>query len=133
MEMVNGLYQYKENPLDQQDLVVVREAVELLLLVFAPFAPHVTEELWHRLGQTESVHKQAWPIYDEEAAKAEEVTIVIQINGKVRERVVVPAGSDTDSIKAAVFGEPRVQAYTDGKTIIKTVVVPDKLVNIVVK
>ena len=133
MEMVNGLYQYKEIPLDQQDLVVVREAVELLLLVFAPFAPHVTEELWHRLGQTESVHKQAWPIYDEEAAKAEEVTIVIQINGKVRERVVVPAGSDTDSIKAAVFGEPRVQAYTDGKTIIKTVVVPDKLVNIVVK
>ena len=94
MEMVNELYQYKELPKEEQELAVVREALELLLLVLAPFAPHVAEELWHRLGQSESVHSQKWPTYDEEAARAEEVTIVIQVNGKVRERIVVPVGSD---------------------------------------
>ena len=133
MEMVNELYQYKELPKEEQELAVVREALELLLLVLAPFAPHVAEELWHRLGQSESVHSQKWPTYDEEAARAEEVTIVIQVNGKVRERIVVPVGSDEKYIKTHALAEPRVQAYVGGKTIVKTVVVPDKLVNIVVK
>ncbi|NMB24239.1 MAG: leucine--tRNA ligase [Firmicutes bacterium] len=133
MELVNGLYQYKELPLEEQDLLVVREAIELLLLVFAPFVPHVTEELWHRLGHNTSIHQEPWPAYDEKAAQAEVVTIVIQINGKVRERVEVPAGSDQEAIKEAVFSEARVQEYTEGKTIVRTVVVPDKLVNIVVK
>jgi len=133
MEMVNELYQYKELPKEEQELAVVREALELLLLVLAPFAPHVAEELWHRLGQSESVHSQKWPTYDEEAARAEEVTIVIQVNGKVRERIVVPVGSDEKYIKTHALAEPRVQAYVEGKTIVKTVVVPDKLVNIVVK
>lgn len=133
MELVNGLYQYKELPLMEQNLVVVREAVELLLLVLAPFAPHVTEELWHRLGHTTSIHHEPWPAYDEKAAQAEAVTIVIQINGRVRERVEVPAGSDQAVIKEAVLNEPRVQEYIAGKTIVRTIVVPDKLVNIVVK
>ncbi|HHV94652.1 MAG TPA: leucine--tRNA ligase [Firmicutes bacterium] len=133
MEMVNGMYQYKDTPLDEQNLSVVREAVELLLLVLAPFTPHVTEELWHRLGYEESIHAQRWPAYDEEATRAEELTIVVQINGKVRDRVVVPADSDADTVKEAVFALPRVQEYTAGKTIVKTIVVPGKLVNIVVR
>jgi leucyl-tRNA synthetase len=73
------------------------------------------------------------PAYDEEATQAEEVTIVVQINGKVRDRVVVPSDSDVETIKEAVFAQPRVQEYTTGKEIVKTVVVPGKLVNIVVK
>ncbi len=133
MEMVNGMYQYKDTPVDEQNLSVVREAVELLLLVLAPFTPHVAEELWHRLGYRESIHLQSWPAYDEEATQAEEVTIVVQINGKVRDRVVVPSDSDVETIKEAVFAQPRVQEYTTGKEIVKTVVVPGKLVNIVVK
>ncbi|NLY52802.1 MAG: leucine--tRNA ligase [Firmicutes bacterium] len=133
MEMVNGMYQYKDTPIDEQNLNVVREAVELLLLVLAPFTPHVTEELWHRLGYRESIHAQPWPEYDEEATKADEITIVVQINGKVRDRVVVPAESDSETVKEAVFAQPRVQEYTAGKEIVKTIVVPGKLVNIVVK
>ena len=133
MEMVNGMYQYKDTPVDEQNLSVVREAVELLLLVLAPFTPHVTEELWHRLGYEESIHAQPWPEYDEEATQADEITIVVQINGKVRDRVVVPAESDTETVKEAVFAQPRVQEYVEGKEIVKTVVVPGKLVNIVVK
>ncbi|MGI6566292.1 MAG: leucine--tRNA ligase [Firmicutes bacterium] len=133
MEMVNGMYHYKDTPLDEQDLGVVREAVELLLLVLAPFTPHVTEELWHRLGYDESIHVQSWPAYDEAATQADEATIVVQINGKVRDRVTVPADSGTEEVKEAVFAQARVQEYTAGKEIVKTIVVPGKLVNIVVK
>ena len=133
MEMVNGMYQYKDVPLDEQALGVMREAVELLLLVLAPFTPHVAEELWHRLGHSESVHCRPWPQYDEAATKAEEITIVVQVNGKVRDRVVVPAGSETEVIKETVFAQPRVQEYVAGRTIVNTIVVPGKLINIVVK
>ncbi len=133
MELVNGLYQYKDIPTGKQDLGVVREAIELLLLVLAPFTPHVAEELWHRLGHSESIHRQLWPAYDEAATKAEEITIVVQVNGKVRDRVVVPAGSETEAVKERVLAQPRVQEYVANKTIVKTVVVPGKLVNIVVK
>jgi leucyl-tRNA synthetase len=133
MELVNGLYQYKDIPTGKQDLGVVREAIELLLLVLAPFTPHVAEELWHRLGHSESIHRQLWPAYDEAATKAEEITVVVQVNGKVRDRVVVPAGSETEAVKERVLAQPRVQEYVANKTIVKTVVVPGKLVNIVVK
>ncbi|NLK07205.1 MAG: leucine--tRNA ligase [Firmicutes bacterium] len=133
MELVNGLYQYKELPASRQSLPVVREAVELLLLALAPFVPHVTEELWYRLGHTTSIHGEPWPKYDEEAARADVVTVVIQVNGRVRGRVEVSAGSSEETLKAAAVDEPRVQEYIEGKTIVKTIVVPDRLVNLVVK
>ena len=133
MEMVNGMYQYKDMPVAKQELGVVRECVELLLLVLAPFTPHVVEELWHQLGYSESIHSQPWPQYDEAATKAEEITIVVQVNGKVRDRIVVPAGSDAETVKEMVFARPRVQEYVDNRTIVNTIVVPGRLVNIVVR
>lgn len=133
MEMVNGMYQYRDRPVEDQDLGIMQEAIELLLLVLAPFIPHVTEELWNRLGKENSIHCQPWPKYDESAIRAETVTIVVQVNGKVRDRVEVPAGSEEGAVKEEVFARPRVQEYIHGKTIANTIFVQGKLINIVVK
>ncbi len=82
MELVNGLYQYRELP--DCNKAVMAEAVDTLILVLAPFIPHVTEELWQAVGHDSSVHKQQWPVVDEQALVADEVTVIVQINGKVR-------------------------------------------------
>lgn len=133
MELVNALYQYKEVPETDRDPAVLRESVELLLLLLAPFAPHITEELWEAIGHTESIHRQSWPDYDRKAIVEDEITIVVQINGKVRDRVVVPADITPEAMKETVLAQPRVQELTKGKNVVKVVTVPKKLVNIVVK
>ncbi|HHW43902.1 MAG TPA: leucine--tRNA ligase [Desulfotomaculum sp.] len=133
MELVNGLYQYKELPATDREPAVLREAVEHLLILLAPFAPHITEELWEVTGHRESIHKQPWPEYDPEAIVEEEITIVVQINGRVRERVVVPADITPARMQEVVLAQPRVQKLVEGKKIVKTIPVPGKLVNIVVK
>ena len=101
--------------------------------MLAPFAPHITEELWSRLFAAGSVHQQKWPSYDEEALKVDEVEIVLQINGKVRGRIMLPAGADRAAMEQAAKENARVQELTAGKTIVKVICVPKKLVNIVVK
>lgn len=110
-----------------------QEAIEALVLMMAPGFPHITEEIWHRLGHTESVHLQSWLEWDAELAKEDEITIVVQVNGKVRERFNVPADVDSDTAIATAKSLPGVQKYTDAKKIIKEIYVPGKLVNIVVK
>lgn len=92
MELVNGIYQYREKE-QGKDAAVLTEAIENLVLLLAPFTPHITEELWQAIGHTDSVHRQAWPVYDTKAMAQEEVTIVIQINGKMRDRLTMPGGS----------------------------------------
>jgi leucyl-tRNA synthetase len=89
MELVNGLYLYKEQP--NVNLAVAREGIETVLKLLAPFAPHITEELWSAIGFEQSIHKQSWPVADEGALQEEEITIVLQVNGKVRDKVQVPA------------------------------------------
>lgn len=133
MELVNGLYQYKEIPETDRDPAVTREAIENLLLMLAPFAPHIAEELWEGIGHKDSIHKQPWPAYAPEAIVEDEITIVVQINGRVRERVLVPAGIGAEEMKEKVLAQPRVQELTEGKTVVKVIPVPGKLVNIVVK
>lgn len=133
MELVNALYQYKEVPETDRDPAVLREAVEHLLILLAPFAPHITEELWEITGHTESIHRQPWPSYDPEAIVEDEITIVVQINGRVRERVLVPADITPEQMKEVVLAQPRVQKLVEGKQIVKVIPVPGKLVNIVVK
>lgn len=133
MEMVNALYQYKELPESDRDQKVLREAVDTLLLLLAPFAPHITEEIWMATGHTGSVHSQPWPVYDQLAIKEEEITIVVQTNGKVRERLTVPAGLSADALRDKVLGEASVQQLIEGKNVVKVIPVPDKLVNIVIK
>ena len=128
MELVNGMYQYKEN---NNNKAVMTEVEEGLLLLLAPFVPHITEELWHEIGHTDSIHKQTWPEVDEKALSVDEVTIVVQINGKVRDRVELPADLAQEEVKAQVLSREKIVAALDGKEPKKVVVIPNKLVNIV--
>jgi leucyl-tRNA synthetase len=133
MELVNALYQYKELPETDRNAAVLREAVESLLLLLAPFAPHITEEIWESTGHEESIHLQPWPSYDPEAIIEDEITIVIQVNSRVRDRMLVPAGLTAGEMQEIVMKDPKVLNLTEGKKIIKIIPVPGKLVNIVVK
>lgn len=134
MELVNGIYQFCDQvpPVDREP-GVLREAVEKLILLLAPFAPHISEELWARLGYTESVHRQSWPRYNPDFLVQEKVEVVVQINGKVRSRVLIPAGATDEEMREIALQEPRVQQLLADKTIVRVVTVPGKLVNVVVK
>lgn len=131
MELVNEFYTFK----DQQEVNsgLIREVVIALLKLLAPFAPHMTEELWHTIIKEGSVHKAAWPECDAAAIVLDEVEIVLQINGKVRDKIVVAAALGREELETAALAQPRVQALLDGKEIVKVICVPKKLVNIVVK
>ncbi|MBN1936249.1 MAG: class I tRNA ligase family protein, partial [Anaerolineae bacterium] len=109
------------------------EAVESLLLLLAPFTPYIAEELWHRLGHTDSIHLQRWPQYDPAAAAEETITLVVQVNGKVRDRIDVPAGIDQAEMERLARSSESVLRHIEGKEIVKVIVVPGKLVNVVVK
>ena len=131
MEWVNALYIYKEQP--TADAAVGREALEGILVLLAPIAPHITEELWGELGHTESIHLQPWPEVDESALVQDEVTVILQVNGKVRDRILVSADISAAELEKLVLEQPKVTEWTQGKTIVKVITVPGKLVNIVVK
>ena len=132
MELVNEIYHYvgKNDNINKDLLAVVSEK---LVLMLAPFAPHMTEELWNKMGQKDTVHRAKWPVFSKEAAKKDEITIVIQVNGKVRDKVDVDANISKQDLKEKVFKQDKVKKYTEGKEIIKTIVIPKKLVNVVVK
>jgi leucyl-tRNA synthetase len=112
---------------------VMAEVLEKLTLMLEPFAPYLAEELWEELGRTGPVFRQPWPVYDPELAREEEAEVVIQINGKLRGRIFVAFGTARETLEKLALGDPKVQALLDGKQVVKVVVVPDKLVNIVVK
>lgn len=133
MEMVNALYQYKEIPETDRSPAVLRESLDSLLLLLAPFAPHITEEIWEATGHEGSIHRHPWPVYAPEAILEDEITIVVQINGKVRERMLVPADLTPEKMKEKVLQEPRVLKLIQDKKIIRVIPVPGKLVNIVIK
>lgn len=133
MELVNEIYHYLKNNSDNINKELLAFVTEKLLLLLAPFAPHISEELWHKLGHDESVHRVKWPQFNKEAAKKDEITVVIQINGKVRDKINVSADITEEKLKEKVFIQKKVKKYIEGKEIIKTIVIPKKLVNIVVK
>jgi len=107
--------------------------VEQLLLLIAPIAPHTAEELWHRRGHAESIHLQSWPLYDEAMTVDEVVTVVVQVNGKLRDRLEVPRGEELDSLKEQALASPKVQPHIQGREVVNIIAVPDRLVNIVVE
>jgi leucyl-tRNA synthetase len=113
---------------------IPKGAWELFLLMLAPYAPHIAEELWSRLGgrNTESIFLASWPVADPKFLVDEEMTIVISVNGKVRANIVVPAGSDEESVKALALAHDRVKPFLEGKEIRKTVFVQDKIMNFVI-
>jgi leucyl-tRNA synthetase len=129
MELVNELYA-QEDKLSGEALGQILPSLVLLL---GPFAPYVAEELWEQLGRTGPVFRQPWPAYDEDLAKEDAAEIVLQVNGKVRGRILAPFGSSREDLERAALSDPSTQPFLDGKQVVKVVVVPDKLVNIVVK
>jgi leucyl-tRNA synthetase len=114
------------------DSATWRDAIEKLLLLLAPIAPHITEELWERTGHAYSIHSQLLPQWDEELARDEEITLVVQVNGRVRDRIQVPADIGEEEAKRLALESRRVQPHLDGKEIRQVVYVPGRLVNVVV-
>lgn len=132
MELVNAMYALKEESKAQVP-GLAQELVSSSLRLIAPFAPHMAEELWQLTGGNGSVHKQSWPVYDEAALQVEEVELVLQINGKVRDKIVVPVGLNAAELESLAMGQERVQQAIGDKKVVKVICVPQKLVNIVVK
>ncbi|HEU65558.1 MAG TPA: leucine--tRNA ligase [Chloroflexi bacterium] len=130
MEFSNYLAKVKESGVVPGSLW--REAISYFLLLFAPTAPHLSEELWSKTGHPYSIHDQPWPEYDEELAREEEITLVIQVNGKLRDKVLVPASISDVEAKELALGRERVEAYINGRRLIRVVYVPKRVVNIVV-
>ena len=131
MEMVNGLYKIKEAQ-GIQASATWRFTLESLLQILAPFAPHITEELWHELGHTDTIHVNHWPKWDEKYLKSDTMTIIVQVNGKLRSKLKLPVDTDRQGVEAAALADENVQKFTNNKTPKKMVYVPGKLVNIVV-
>jgi leucyl-tRNA synthetase len=130
MELVNELSAFE--PGDDEDWAVFRKSVETVLLLLSPFSPHIAEELWEAVGNEPGIFRQRWPEWDEETAREEEIELVIQVNGKVRAKVMVPQGLGDEEIKERMMSEPRMKEILGGKTVRKVFVVRGKLVNIVV-
>ena len=134
-ELVNTIYDWqgKKSNLDQEDKVVLSFAILTLIKLMSPVAVHLTEEAWSELGCKGSVHEQEWPKWDENLAKLSSITLVVQVNGKVKDKIEADESSSEDELKTLALSSAKIKELTAGKTVVKTIVVPKKLVNIVVK
>jgi leucyl-tRNA synthetase len=148
MELVNELYAFSEHtptgapgrrgeaavgePERVETIAAVKEAIEALVRMIAPFAPHTAEELWERLGHRDGLSVSSWPGFDAEAAREESITVPVQVNGKLRSRLTVPASATEDQLRDAALADPVVQGHVAGKTVRKVVIAGGKLVNVVV-
>lgn len=134
MELTNALYHYVEG-IDQEQWHegVLSEGLNTLTLLLAPFTPHFAAELWEVLGNEGNVHDQQWPQVDKDALKEEEITVVVQINGRVRDHIQVPVGLDNKKMEEIVLSQPKVVNLIQGKELVKVICVPNKLVNLVVR
>ncbi|SHJ82497.1 leucine--tRNA ligase [Paramaledivibacter caminithermalis] len=133
MELVNETYKYKEIDKEKMNTELITKALENILVLLCPFAPHITEELWYIIGKESSIHTESWPKYDEKALVKEEIEIVIQVNGKVRNKICVNKSISKDELEKLSLNNERIKSFIEGKNIVKVICVPRKLVNIVVK
>jgi leucyl-tRNA synthetase len=131
MELVNSIQAFEQKNLPAHG-GVLREAIESVIVMLVPFVPHFSEELWSSIGRTGGVEAAGWPSYDAVATVDEELLIVVQVNGKLRGKVTVPADMAESDVKAAAMADERVQPYLVGQTVRKVIYVPGKLLNIVV-
>jgi leucyl-tRNA synthetase len=131
IELVNEMYRLEPEVESGPQRPVLREAVETLVLLLGPFAPHMAEELWMRLGRRFSVVDRPWPTADAAAAREDDVELAVQVNGKVRERITVPVGTVEEDVRARAL--EAVQGHLDGKRVVKVVLVPGRLVNVVIQ
>ena len=134
-ELTNAIYEWRgaKKELNAEDKAVMSFAIISLIKLMSPVAVHLTEEAWTELGGKGSIHDQPWCEWDENLAKASSITLVVQVNGKVKDKIEVDEALSQDEMKAVALDSPRVKELTDGKEIVKVIVVPKKLVNIVVK
>jgi leucyl-tRNA synthetase len=132
MELVNEIY--AQEPLEEGVRpTVAKEVLELLVLMIAPMSPHLSEELWEMLGHSGGLMRASWPQFRAEFAAEEQVEIIIQLNGKVRGKIVADVGLNEETLATMAIAEPKVAQLLDGKQIVKRIVIPDKLVNLVIK
>jgi leucyl-tRNA synthetase len=147
MELVNELYAFcgpsRSVPIGEEaeevgvierpaTIAVLKEAIEALVRLLSPFTPHMAEELWELLGHPEGIVSAGWPEFDAAVAKADQLVVPVQVNGKVRSRVTVPSDAGDDELREAALADPQIRPYLEGKTVKKVVVARGKLVSIVV-
>jgi leucyl-tRNA synthetase len=133
MEMVNHLYKTKETlKTSTNGPLLLSSAISSVLTILAPITPHICEELWQAMGYATHLSEQPWPEHDPEALAKDEMTIVVQVNGKLRGRIAVPADASRESVQEVALADANVQKHIEGKTIRKVIVIPEKLVNVVV-
>lgn len=130
MELVNEMYKYRDGEINE---ALYGTAVRNLVVMLAPFVPHVTEEMWEHLEQEGSVHNQMWPEFDESALVKDTVEIVVQINGKIKEKMNIAGDLSREEMQKVAMEDEKVKALTEGKNVVKVIAVPNKLINIVVK
>jgi leucyl-tRNA synthetase len=131
MELINEISSF--SPDSNEDRAAMATAIRNMLLMLAPFAPHICEDLWETIGGKPSIFAQPWPDWDEALAKDEKVELVVQVNGKLRAKISVPAGLNDDKAKELALGDFKIVELLQGKELVKVVVVKGKLVNIVIK
>jgi leucyl-tRNA synthetase len=129
MELVNAISVYPDKEAAPE---VLREAIESVVRLLSPFVPHICEELWQHLGYEDSLQESSWPVWDENALVADTLLIVVQVNGKVRGKVTVPADADKETVEATALADANVSRFIEGKTLRKVIVVPGRIVNVVV-
>jgi leucyl-tRNA synthetase len=130
MELLNEMYKARE--MGASGSKEWQEAVDIYLRMMAPVAPHITEEIWHRLGKPYSIHQQVWPVVDQEAIQVDKVTLVLQVNGKVRDRLVVPVDLDQQQVQKLALESEAIQKHLAGQSPKKVILIPGKLINIVI-
>lgn len=131
MELNNAILAYRN--VESKNTAVLTEAIESMLIMLSPFCPHICDELWDRLGWEGCIYRQAWPAFEATALIQDQVEIVVQINGKIRQHLTVPSGASQEQLIEIAMADEKVKAGIEGKQIVKTVAVPGKLVNLVVK
>jgi leucyl-tRNA synthetase len=138
MELTNEIYAFdqaieKNGDVSDSDVRVAREAFNALIPMLAPFAPHISEELWESFGHSESLSRAQWPEFSVELAREEEIEVAVQVNGKLRSRIFASASASDDELREAALADDKVRAAREGRDIAKVIVIPGKLVNVVVK
>ena len=134
-EFTNAIYEYigKKDSFSDEDKNVLSFALITLLKLMAPTTVHMSEALWHEIGGRGSIHETQWPQYDEKLAKTADITLVVQVNGKVKDKIEVDAESSKEDLEKHALASEKIKQFTAGKEIVKIIVVPGRLVNIVVK
>ncbi|MCQ2562966.1 MAG: leucine--tRNA ligase [Mogibacterium sp.] len=130
MELVNEMYKYKNGDIN---LPLFNKAIETLLTLLDPFSPHIAEELWSQLGHEDRLYNRAWPVCDESALVKDEVQVILQINGKLKDKLMLPNNSEKEVVEEAARSSERFKEATDGHEVIKVIYVPNKIINFVVK